>query len=109
MPSALSARLRRALPRITRRRAVAGGAVLVLVAGLVGWAARPEPAAYTTSDALLTVRSGPGGTEPVVLDTRYYLPEDRSGPVPAVLLAHGFGGTKESVRADAEDLADLGY
>jgi ABC-2 type transport system ATP-binding protein len=58
---------------------------------------------------VVTVRSGPAGDEPVDLDTTLYLPTDRGGPVPAVLLAHGFGGTKESVRADAEDLAGLGY
>nr|WP_233600309.1 alpha/beta fold hydrolase [Micromonospora sp. M71_S20] len=29
--------------------------------------------------------------------------------MPAVLLAHGFGGTKESVRADAEEFAGRGY
>jgi ABC-2 type transport system ATP-binding protein len=29
--------------------------------------------------------------------------------VPAVLLAHGFGGTKMSVAGDAESLADAGY
>jgi ABC-2 type transport system ATP-binding protein len=29
--------------------------------------------------------------------------------VPAVLLAHGFGGTKDSVASDAESLADRGY
>ena len=60
---------------------------------------------------MLTVRSGPGGDEPVDLDTTFYLPRAASADrkVPAVLLAHGFGGTKDSVRADAEDLADRGY
>jgi ABC-2 type transport system ATP-binding protein len=29
--------------------------------------------------------------------------------VPAVLLAHGFGGTKDSVKDDAESLAERGY
>jgi ABC-2 type transport system ATP-binding protein len=88
---------------------VAGAASLVLVAGLVGWAVRPDPTDWTTSDAMLPVASGPTGAEPVTLDTRLYLPTGRSGPVPAVLLAHGFGGSKESVRTDAEELAGLGY
>ena len=101
MPSIRSARVRRALP--------AAAVAFALLAAAVVWVAWPESAAYTTEQQVVTVRSGPGGDEPVDLDTTLYLPTDRSGPVPAVLLAHGFGGTKESVRADAEDLAGLGY
>jgi ABC-2 type transport system ATP-binding protein len=97
------------LPRMTRRRAIAGGVVLVLVAALVTWAALPERHSWTTADQVVSVPSGPAGTEPVALDTRFYLPKDRDGKVPAVLLAHGFGGTKESVSDDAESLADRGY
>ncbi|MDG4791476.1 alpha/beta fold hydrolase [Micromonospora sp. WMMD1102] len=109
MPSRLLARLRRARP--TRRRMLAGATVLVVVAALVGWAVWPERPSYATTDAMLTVRSGPNGDQPVDLDTRLYLPDGASGerPVPAVLLAHGFGGTKLSVESDAEDLAELGY
>jgi len=88
---------------------VAGSVVLLLVAGLVGWAVWPKPDAWTTSDQRITVLSGPSGTEPTDLDTRLYLPRDRSGMVPAVLLAHGFGGTKNSVTDDAESLAARGY
>jgi ABC-2 type transport system ATP-binding protein len=105
----LSTRLRRALPRLTRRRVISGAAVLVIVAALAGWAVWPEQDPWTTSDQQITVRSGPSGNEPVDLDTRLYLPRDRSGKVPAVLLAHGFGGTKDSVRGDAESLAERGY
>ncbi|MEV6495792.1 alpha/beta fold hydrolase, partial [Actinoplanes sp. NPDC051633] len=97
------------LPRFTRRRVIAGAAVIALVAGLVGWAVWPERDSWTTSDQQLTVLSGPSGTEPVDLDTRFYLPRDRDGRVPAVLLAHGFGGTKNSVREDAESLVERGY
>ncbi|MEV4635942.1 alpha/beta fold hydrolase [Actinoplanes sp. NPDC049548] len=102
-------KLRRALPRPTRRRLLAGAAVLVLVAALVTWAALPERRSWTATDQRLTVLSGPSGTEPVALDTRFYLPKARDGKVPAVLLAHGFGGTKNSVSDDAESLADRGY
>ncbi|WP_067509036.1 alpha/beta fold hydrolase [Actinoplanes sp. TFC3] len=106
---ALTARLRRVFSRPTRRRVIAGGAVLVLVAALVTWAALPERHSWTATDQMVSVLSGPSGTEPVALDTRFYLPEDHDGKVPAVLLAHGFGGTKESVSDDAESLADRGY
>jgi ABC-2 type transport system ATP-binding protein len=111
MPTPLSARLRRALPRPTRRRVIAAAVVTALVAGAVGWAVWPERKAFSTEDRMITVRSGPTGDQPVDLDTRLYLPERASAsrPVPAVLLAHGFGGTKESVSSQAEDLAGLGY
>ena len=101
--------LRRRLPRLTRRRAIAGSLVLVLVAALVGWAARPDRPGWTAQNLMINVRTGPAGDQPVALDARFYLPRDRTGRVPAVLLAHGFGGTKESVSSDAESLADHGY
>ena len=101
--------LRRRLPRLTRRRTVAGSLVLVLIAALVGWAVWPNPPGWTSRDLTIDVRTGPGGAEPVALDARFYLPRSRAGKVPAVLLAHGFGGTKDSVSSDAESLADQGY
>src|SRR4051812_4799692 len=105
----LPSRLRRALPRMTRRRIVAGAVVVAVVAALAGWAAWPDRPAWTSTDQRITVMTGPSGTEPVALDTRFYLPRARSGRVPAVLLAHGFGGAKESVASDAEQLAGRGY
>jgi ABC-2 type transport system ATP-binding protein len=107
--SALTTRLRRALPRLSRRRVVAGAVVLALVAALIGWAALPARNAWTSDDERITVLSGPSGTEPVDLDARFYLPSGRDGKVPAVLLGHGFGGTKNSVADDAESLAARGY
>ncbi|MDO3703823.1 alpha/beta fold hydrolase [Micromonospora sp. C28SCA-DRY-2] len=111
MRSPLSAaRIRRALPT-RRRRVVAASTAVVLLAAAVTWAVWPREAAVRTEAAMLTVRSGPAGDQPVDLDTTLYLPEDASATrkVPAVLLAHGFGGTKDSVRADAEEFAGRGY
>jgi ABC-2 type transport system ATP-binding protein len=90
---------------------ITGSIVVVLVAALVGWAVAPEPASYRTEDHILTVRTGPTGNDDVRLDATLYVPKEASAsdPVPAILLAHGFGGTKRSVTADAKDLADLGY
>ncbi|MFG1659378.1 alpha/beta fold hydrolase [Micromonospora chersina] len=104
------ARIRRALASRTRR-IVAAVVVVVLVAAALVWAARPQRPDFRTESALVTVRSGPAGDQPVDLDTTLYLPGDASARhrVPAVLLAHGFGGTKESVRSDAEDLVARGY
>jgi len=90
---------------------VAGAVVLALVAGLVTWVVWPAAPTYTTRAQMVTLRSGPDGQTPVELDTTLYLPV-AAGPdrkVPAILLAHGFGGTKDSVAQDAEDFAGLGY
>jgi ABC-2 type transport system ATP-binding protein len=98
----LTAGLRRALSRLPRRRVLPAAAALVVLAGAAVWALRPAPDAWTTEDLRIA------GAD-VELDARFYLPADRDGKVPAVLLAHGFGGSKESVRSDAESLAERGY
>src|SRR5581483_8365684 len=84
-----------------RKRWLPWAVVAVVVLGVVAWAVWPKPVTYTTHDERLAVGD-------VTLDTRLYLPK-ASGAHPAVLLAHGFGGTKESVAGDAKDLADQGY
>jgi ABC-2 type transport system ATP-binding protein len=60
---------------------------------------------------MITVLTGPDDATPVALDTTYYRPTSASAAhsAPAVLLAHGFGGTKDSVASDARQLADRGY
>ncbi|MGH8877627.1 MAG: alpha/beta fold hydrolase, partial [Stackebrandtia sp.] len=77
--------------------------VLALVggAGVWWWAASPPP--HTTEDLTIEVE----GAEAAELDARLYLPEQR--PAPAVLLSHGFGGTKESMNEQAEKLVGQGY
>ncbi|MEQ7128173.1 alpha/beta fold hydrolase [Actinopolymorpha sp. B11F2] len=63
------------------------------------------------TNAVVTVLSGPRRDRPVRLDTRLYVPRAASpdDPAPAILLAHGLGGTKTSVEDQALDLADEGY
>ena len=58
---------------------------------------------------VLHVAVGPeaDGT-PVTLDATLYLP-DSGRPAPAVVLAHGFGGSKQDEDADARYLAQHGY
>ncbi|QXG74864.1 alpha/beta fold hydrolase [Modestobacter sp. L9-4] len=81
----------------------------VLTAVLVG-TAPPARAAedVTTTDARIPSGSGEDAVE---LDTTLYLPASATAgsPAPAVLLAHGFGGSKASVAADARDLAGRGF
>ena len=98
-------------PRLARARAIAVGALLALVVGLATWVVRPTAPGYASQSQMITVLTGPDGATPVALDTTYYRPGSASGahPVPAVLLAHGFGGTKDSVASDAKELAGRGY
>ena len=79
-------------------------------AALTAPAASATPATPTattsdvrTTDQLVDVAAEADGT-PVQLDTRLYLPAG-SSPRPAVLLAHGFGGSKESVDQEARRYA----
>jgi ABC-2 type transport system ATP-binding protein len=107
MPARLSVRL----PRLTRRRVLTSGVVVALVVGVVGWAIWPKPASYRTFDQFVTVATGPDSSTNINLDTTLFLPKAASvaHPVAAVLLAHGFGGTKEDAVDDAKQLADHGY
>ncbi len=69
--------------------------------------AAASPAEVRLEEQRVTVPGGPGSTGPVELDTTLYLPA--ATPAPAVLVAHGFGGSKESVDADARELAARGF
>jgi ABC-2 type transport system ATP-binding protein len=93
----------RGLLRGPRRLAAAAAAVVVL-AGAGTWtaAASDDAPAVHVSDAALPMGGG------VHLDTSYFT-AGPAGRRPAVLLAHGFGGSKEDVRDQAEDLARDGY
>jgi len=58
----------------------------------------------------VTIAGGPTSAidpTPVELSTDLYLPDVT--PAPAVILAHGFGGSKESVTDQALDLAGAGF
>jgi ABC-2 type transport system ATP-binding protein len=95
----------------TRRRLIAALVVLVVSAGLMVSAALRDGQPVRVEARMLEVRSGPRGDEPVTLDTTLYLPASATPatPAPAVLLAHGFGGSKDSVASDARRLAARGY
>ncbi|HEV7976508.1 alpha/beta fold hydrolase [Amycolatopsis sp.] len=83
-------------------------AILVLVAaGFVWFSSGPAPSAVKTQDAMVPVPAAPGSPDQVQIDTTLYTPEQT--PAPAVLLAHGFGGDKNSVATEARELADRGF
>ncbi|MFK0257784.1 CocE/NonD family hydrolase [Streptomyces sp. NPDC090445] len=95
--------LPRPLPRHRRSRFLAGAAALAVVAGAGTWtaAASGGQPPVRREDRVLDM---PGAG----IDTSYFTapgPEKR----PAVLLGHGFGGSKDDVRAQAERLARDGY
>ena len=92
-----------------RRRLVTAAVLIGAAGGLTGWRiADNHTVAYSTEDTVVVSRT-PTGT--VQLDTRLYVPDGVSAqsPAPAVVLAHGFGGTKASVSGAAADLADRGF
>jgi predicted alpha/beta-fold hydrolase len=67
-------------------------------------------ASAASSPKSLTISGAPWSSSdstPVQLDADLYLPS--TTPAPAVVLAHGFGGSKQSVREDAEYLVERGF
>lgn len=95
----------RALRGAAARPLVTGAALVAVVILLAAFAAcglggRSAPSFQRTDQTI-----GGAGVE---LDTSFFRP-DGAGPAPAVLLAHGFGGSKEDVRDEAEQLAGRGY
>jgi ABC-2 type transport system ATP-binding protein len=86
------------------RRLLAAGAAAVVLAGAGTWTAvaSGEAPSVHRADRVMSVGDG------VRIDTSYFT----SGPAgrrPAVLLGHGFGGSKADVRPQAEQLARDGY
>lgn len=82
------------------------GVVLALVAAVSAIAAVRHDAPIATVSQRIAGVPEPG-VGPVALDTTLYLPA--STPAPAVLLAHGFGGSKNDLAAQARSLARSGY
>jgi len=91
--------------RLTRSGIVAIVVVVVLLVALIAAGiASSSPSVHTSSRF---VAGTPEGSTPVNLDTTLYVPEKT--PAPAILLAHGFGGTKQSVAGEARTLAQNGF
>jgi ABC-2 type transport system ATP-binding protein len=87
--------------RTSLRRVVAGLVVLAMVLSLGALLIGATPADGVRVQEQRLAGAG------VDLDTTLYLPS--TTPAPAVLVAHGFGGSKASADADALDLADRGF
>ena len=59
--------------------------------------------ASANSVEVRSINTAPG----ISIDTSLYLP--KKVPAPAILIAHGFGGSKDSVATDAQYFADKGF
>ncbi|QWF77231.1 alpha/beta fold hydrolase [Amycolatopsis sp. CA-230715] len=97
------------LPRTRGGKLLTLALVLVVLAGAgVVWvrSGRDAPP-VATEDAMVPVPAAPGSADRIQLDTTLYKPG--ASPAPAVLLPHGFGGDKNSVRTQAEELARRGF
>ena len=82
-------------------------ALVIAVMALL-WVSPPVSAQGATETT--TIRGGPTSLSdpaPVLLDADIYLPEVT--PAPAVVLAHGFGGSKASVVEDAQFMVERGF
>jgi ABC-2 type transport system ATP-binding protein len=89
-------------------------AILLAVAALVAGAAvaititmAPDPPPVSAENLTIDVPGGPGVATTVRLDATLYRPAVT--PAPAVLVAHGFGGSKDSVSDQATALARRGF
>ncbi|MEJ2859829.1 alpha/beta fold hydrolase [Actinomycetospora flava] len=94
---------------ISRPLRVLGVVLAVGLLGLSTVAAAPGTGgAVRSEDVRIDVRDGPARDQPQSLDATLWLPAT-SGPAPAVLVAHGFGGSKQSVADEARTWAERGY
>ncbi|WP_051108895.1 alpha/beta fold hydrolase [Actinomadura flavalba] len=91
-----------------KRWGAAGAALAVLAAGGVVWGVTSGEAPVRAVHQRIQVVDGPRDDQRVTLDTSFFLP-DAPGRAPALLLGHGFGGSKDDTRAEAERLARAGY
>jgi ABC-2 type transport system ATP-binding protein len=86
------------------RRLTAAAACVAVLAGAGTWtaAADDDPPPVHRTDRVMNTADG------VRIDTSYFT-SGGTGRRPAVLIGHGFGGSKNDVRQQAQDLARDGY
>jgi ABC-2 type transport system ATP-binding protein len=98
-------------PRWRTRRGialVAAVAVLVIAAVITVSVAATRPAPIGIRNLFIPVVDGPDNNQQVRLDATFFTPAG-TGRVPAILLAHGFGQTKNAVAPEAEQFARAGF
>lgn len=92
---------------LSGKRLLAGIAVLLVLAALLVWRSLADRPDYRTE----SFRFDSETAQPAELDVTVFVPDDATSesPAPAVILAHGFGGSKDSVETDAVLLAERGF
>src|SRR6516162_152954 len=98
------------LRRLLRPKVIVAvaAAVALLAAGIGLAVALSQPAPLTIRNVRIPVVDGPRDNQHVIIDASFFTPPG-GGRLPAVLLAHGFGETKDAVRPQAEELARAGF
>ncbi|WP_327355927.1 alpha/beta fold hydrolase [Streptomyces sp. NBC_01304] len=89
----------------SRRRLLAIAAAVAVLAGAGTWTAlaADDKPAVRQADQVMDMGGG------VRIDTSYFTAGSADSKRPAVLIGHGFGGSKKDVKGQAEDLARDGY
>ncbi|MEV5243338.1 alpha/beta fold hydrolase [Streptomyces cinnamoneus] len=99
-------------PRPRGRRLLAASAAVAVLAGAGTWtvasATGGDPPVHR-EDRTMRMPAAPDGADTVRIDTSFFTSGRAQERRPAVLLAHGFGGSKDDLREQAEDLARSGY
>ena len=95
-------------PRGRKLAALAALVVLLVAAAVTVVIVVRQPVPVTARTLRIAVTDGPGHDQHVSLDATFFTPPGH-GRVPAILLAHGFGETKDAVRPEAEQLARAGF
>ncbi|MGH3602984.1 MAG: alpha/beta fold hydrolase [Pseudonocardiaceae bacterium] len=99
------------MSRTIRRRLLVVLVITAVIAGagvmLAIRAAASSTRQVATENVTIDVPEGPGSAGQVYLDATVYRPAVT--PAPAVLVAHGFGGSKNSVSTEATALARRGF
>ncbi|MEU6356873.1 alpha/beta fold hydrolase [Streptomyces sp. NPDC047072] len=92
------------LRRLRRPRWIAAAASAVVLAAAGTWTATAsdDPPPVHRADQIMSI-------DGVRIDTSYFTAGKGTEKRPAVLIGHGFGGSKNDVRAEAEKLARDGY
>ena len=98
----------RSRPRGRKLAALAALVVLLVAAAVTVVIVVRQPVPVTARTLRIAVTDGPRHDQHVSLDATFFTPPG-PGRVPAILLAHGFGETKDAVRPEAEQLARAGF